>query len=216
MLKPAFDVDATDPIVVAAWVVAGAVGVKLGIVNEKPVEPTAANGFVDVSDDKPKGDAAPRAPNPPVAAGTEEMPNPTVAVAVVAPAASGTNLAKGLVPNDGAGPEPNLPIALVSVPAAVAVVPVLVAVVAVAGAVGVELAISPLPLPLPIDGNLGVLLPLIVEIKQQSSISQSLNQSINQASNQAIKYQINKSPTKEQGQSRNKWRKDAGGMWLFP
>ena len=126
------------------------------------------------------------------------MPNPTVAVAVVAPAASGTNLAKGLVPNDGAGPEPNLPIALVSVPAAVPVLVavVAVAVVAVAGAVGVELAISPLPLPLPIDGNLGVLLPLIVEIKQQSSISQS--------SNQAIKYQINKSPIKEQGQSRNK------------
>ena len=188
MLKPAFDVDATDPVIVGAGVVAGAVGVKLGIVNEKPVEPTAANGFVDVSDDKPKGDAAPRAPNPPnppVAAGTEEMPNQTVAVAVVAPAASGTNLAKGLVPNDGAGPEPNLPIALVSVPAAVAVVPVLVAVVAVAGAVGVELAISPLPLPLPIDGNLGVLLPLRVEIKQQSSIFQSIN------------YQINKSPTKE-------------------
>jgi hypothetical protein len=182
MLKPAFDVDATDPVIVGAGVVAGAVGVKLGIVNEKPVEPTVANGFVDVSDDKPKGDAAPRAPNspnPPVAAGTEEMPNPTVAVAVVAPAASGTNLAKGLVPNDGAGPEPNLPIALVSVP-------VLVAVVAVAGAVGVELAISPLPLPLPlpIDGNLGVLLPLIVEIKQQSSINQASNQASNQIPDQ--------------------------------
>jgi len=97
----------------------------------------------------------------------------------VAPAAAGANLAKGLAPNDGAGPEPNLP---VPVPVPVVPVPVLVA-----AAAGVELAISPLPLslPLPIDGNLGVLLPLRVEIKQQSSIFQS------------IKYQINKSPTKE-------------------
>ncbi len=62
-------------------------------------------GFVDVADNKPKGDAAPRAPNPPnppVAAGAEEMPNTSVDVAVVAPAAAGANLAKGLVPNDGA------------------------------------------------------------------------------------------------------------------